>query len=248
MERGDREPRSRPPSRAEPLDRRSRRRSRDGGGAPLPVDDRRRLLPRDPRGRRWSASASSRIGRLAPRRQVDRRRADRRRPVLRLVLPPARRRHARRTPPARRRRPARRRPPACCSSSPRPSPTSRPCSRTRRLVPTLSGSRPTTSGFPGRPRNLRRPRPADRWQSRLRLDSSAKFARAFPRRRSTASSAAGRSDQAELGDGGALVGELGGGGVDPAAGEVVDLQALDDLPVAVLVVTGKEEIRPSGTP
>ena len=44
---------------------------------------------------------------------------------------------------------------------------------------------------------------------------------------------AGRSDQAELLDGVALLGELGGGGVHPAAGEVVDLEALDDLPVAV---------------
>ena len=55
-------------------------------------------------------------------------------------------------------------------------------------------------------------------------------------------------DQAELLDGVALLGELGGGGVDRAAGEVVDLEALDDLQSPPVVVTGKEEIRPSGTP
>src|SRR5680860_195669 len=44
---------------------------------------------------------------------------------------------------------------------------------------------------------------------------------------------AGRSDQAEPLDRVALLGKLLDGGVDPAAGEVVDLEALDDRPVAV---------------
>ena len=51
---------------------------------------------------------------------------------------------------------------------------------------------------------------------------------------SCASRAVGRAglDQAELGDGVALLDQLGDGGVDARAGEVVDLQALDDLPLA----------------
>src|SRR6201999_4606851 len=38
----------------------------------------------------------------------------------------------------------------------------------------------------------------------------------------------------QVGDRAALVGELGGRFVDPAAGEVVDVQALHDAPVAAL--------------
>src|SRR5262245_36389247 len=38
------------------------------------------------------------------------------------------------------------------------------------------------------------------------------------------------SDEAEVGDGGLLVGELGDGGVDPAPGELVDLESLHDRP------------------
>ena len=56
------------------------------------------------------------------------------------------------------------------------------------------------------------------------------------------------SDQAELGDRAALLGELGGGGIDAGARELIDLESLDDLPVTVLVVTGNDEMRPSGTP
>ena len=55
------------------------------------------------------------------------------------------------------------------------------------------------------------------------------------------------SDQAELADRVALLGELGDRGVDPGAREVVDLQALDDRPLAVLGRSpGTTEIRPSG--
>src|SRR5689334_19542719 len=42
------------------------------------------------------------------------------------------------------------------------------------------------------------------------------------------------SDQSQLGDGPALVVQFSGGLVDPAAGELIDLQTLHDAPVAVL--------------
>src|SRR5258708_19147005 len=42
------------------------------------------------------------------------------------------------------------------------------------------------------------------------------------------------SDQAERANGVTFLDELGDGGVDPGTREVVDLQALDDLPLAVL--------------
>ena len=58
-----------------------------------------------------------------------------------------------------------------------------------------------------------------------------------------------RSDEAELLDRVALLGELGDGGVDAGPGELVDVEALDDRVLAVRArCTGNEEIRPSGTP
>ena len=46
------------------------------------------------------------------------------------------------------------------------------------------------------------------------------------------------SDEAEFGDGVAFLDEFVGGGVDLGAAEVVDVEALDDLVVAVLAVHG----------
>jgi hypothetical protein len=56
-----------------------------------------------------------------------------------------------------------------------------------------------------------------------------------------------RSDEAEAADRLALLRQLLDGGVDAGAGELVDVQALDDLVLAVLA-GDREEIRPSGTP
>src|SRR5690606_38251771 len=56
---------------------------------------------------------------------------------------------------------------------------------------------------------------------------------AGPAARSAVGRPPSRSDEAELADGVALLAELGDRGVDAAARELVDLQALDDLPVPV---------------